>query len=75
MAQHKDTKNMTLRLDESLAETVQTIASVEGTSVSDVIRDALSEHIDRRRTDPDFQALLKRNIERQAQLLDMLADG
>lgn len=68
-------KNMTLRMDEKLAENVQAIAEVEGTTVSDVIRTAISEHVDRRRADPEFQKLLKRNIERHAQLLGMLADG
>lgn len=75
MATPRDTKNMTLRLDEPLAENVQAIAEVEGSTVSDVIRDALTEHVERRRSDPDFQKLLKRNLERHAQLLSMLADG
>lgn len=70
-----DTKNMTLRMDERLAEKVQTIAEVEGTTVSDVIRDALAEHVERRRRDPEFQALLQRNLQRHQQLLDMLADA
>ena len=68
-------KNMTLRMDESLADTVQAIAEVEGTTVTDVIRTAISEHVDRRKSDPDFKKLLKRNMERHAQLLSMLADG
>jgi predicted transcriptional regulator len=68
-------KNMTLRMDESLADSVQAIAEVDGTTVTDVIRTALSEHVDRRKADPDFQKLLKRNMERHAQLLSLLADG
>jgi predicted transcriptional regulator len=68
-------KNMTLRMDESLADSVQAIAEVEGTTVTDVIRTAISEHVDRRKADPDFQKLLKRNMEHHAQLLSMLADG
>ncbi len=68
-------KNMTLRLDESLADSVQAIAQVEDTTVTDVIRTAISEHVDRRKADPDFQKLLKRNMERHAQLLSLLADG
>ena len=70
-----DTKNMTLRMDERLAEKVQTIAEIEGTTVSDVIRDALAEHVERRRRDPEFQALLQRNLQRHQQLLNMLADA
>ncbi len=70
-----DTKNMTLRMDERLAEKVQTIAEVEGTTVSNVIRDALAEHVERRRRDPEFQAMLQRNLQRHQQLLNMLADA
>ena len=70
-----DTKSMTLRMDERLAEKVQSIAEVEGTTVSNVIRDALAEHVERRRRDPDFQAMLQRNLQRHQELLNMLADG
>ena len=52
MAPQGDTKSMTLRIDETLAERVRTIAEVEETTVSDVIRDALAEHVERRRSDP-----------------------
>ena len=70
-----DTKSMTLRMAEPLADKVQTIADVEGTTVSNVIRDALAEHVERRRRDPEFQAMLKRNLQRHQELLNMLADG
>ena len=75
MTAPREVKNMTLRMDEALAENVQAIAEVEGSTVSDVIRSAISEHVERRKADPEFQKLLKRNIERHAQLLGMLADG
>ena len=75
MAPQGDTKSMTLRIDETLAERVRTIAEVEETTVSDVIRDALAEHVERRRSDPVFQAMLKRNLQRHEELLSMLADG
>ncbi|MEX2375977.1 MAG: hypothetical protein WD942_10410 [Dehalococcoidia bacterium] len=70
----RETKNMTLRLDGELAESVETIAEVEGETVSNVIRTALSDHVNRRRADPEFQERLKRNMERHARLLEMLAD-
>lgn len=75
MATPREMKNMTLRMDEALAENVQAIAEVEGSTVSDVIRSAISEHVDRRKADPEFQKMLKRNMERHAQLLSMLANG
>lgn len=68
-------KNMTLRMDEVLADSVQAIAEVEGATVTDVIRTAISEHVDRRKADPAFQKMLKSNMERHAQLLSLLADG
>ena len=75
MAPQGDTKSMTLRIDENLAERLRTIADVEETTVSDVIRDALAEHVERRRRDPEFQAMLKRNLRRHKELLSLLADG
>ncbi len=75
MALLDDTKNMTLRMNKDLADKAQALAEVEGATVSDVIREALSEHIERRRQDPEFQERLRRNIERHEKLLSMLADS
>ena len=75
MAPQGDTKSMTLCIDETLAERVRTIAEVEDTTVSGVIGDALAEHVERRRRDPKFQTMLKRNLRRHQELLNMLADG
>lgn len=75
MAPQADTKSMTLRMDERLADKVQTIAEVEGTTVTNVIRDALAKHVEQRRSDPEFQERLKRNLQRHEELLSMLADG
>jgi predicted transcriptional regulator len=75
MTAPREMKNMTLRMEETLADTVQAIAQVEGSSVSDVIRTAICEHVERRKADPEFQKLLKRNMERHAELLNMLANG
>ena len=75
MAPSGDTKSMTLRIDKALAERVRTIAEVEDSTVSDVIRDALAEHVERRRRDPEFQTMLKRNLRRHEELLNMLADS
>ena len=75
MPTQTDTKNLTLRIDRALANRARTVADVEGSTVSDVIRDALAEHVERRRQDPEFQALLRRNLERHQELLSMLADN
>ena len=50
-------------------------APVGGTTVSNVIRDCLAERVERRRRDPEFQAMLQRNLQRRQRLLNMLADG
>lgn len=68
-------KNMTLRLEESLAKNVETVASVDGRTVSDVIRNAVAEFVEMRRKDPEFQKRLKENLEKNAELLRMLAEG
>ena len=74
MALLDETKSMTLRMSEDLADQARAVAEVEGTTVSDVIRVALAEHVERRRRDPEFKKMLKRNLERHQKLLDMLAD-
>lgn len=75
MAPQGDTKSMTLRMDEDLAGKVRTIADVEGTTVSEIIREALAEHVERRRSDPQFQERLQQNLQRHRELLNMLADS
>ena len=75
MASQADIKSMTLRLDGELVDKVRTIAEVEESTVSDVIRDALADHVEKRRRDPEFQAMPKRNLQRHQELLRMLADG
>ena len=75
MPTQTEMKNLTLRIDRALADQARTVADVEGSTVSDVIRDALTEHVERRRKDPEFQALLRRNLKRHQELLNMLADG
>ena len=51
------------------------VSTLEGATVSSVIRDLLAEHVERRRRDPEFQAMLQRNLQRHEELLSMLADG
>ena len=58
------TKNILLRLDPELAERLQTVASVEGRSVSDVAREAIAALVDQRRQDTRFSRLLEENLTR-----------
>jgi predicted transcriptional regulator len=69
------TKNMVLRLDPALAERLRAVAEVEGRSVSDVVREAVAELVERRRGDEQFRRLLDATIARHARVLQLLKDG
>jgi len=69
------TKNLLLRLDPGLAERLQTVAEVEGRSVSDVVREAITALVEQRRTDQRFLRLLDDNLARHRQALALLRDG
>ena len=56
------TKNLLLRLDPDLAERLQTVADVEGRSVSDVVREAIAALVEQRRGDQRFLRLLDDNL-------------
>jgi len=65
----KSTKAMTIRLSEEQAEALETVATVDQRAVSDVIRAAITEHIEGRRKDPTFQEGLKARLSRARRLL------
>jgi predicted DNA-binding protein len=65
-------KNLLLRLDPGLAERLQTVADVEGRSVSDVVREAIAALVEQRRTDENFLRLLDDNLARHAKALKLL---
>jgi predicted transcriptional regulator len=68
------TKNLLLRLDAELAGRLQTVADVEGRSVSEVVREAIATLVEQRRTDERFLRLLEENLDRHRQALDLLRD-
>jgi predicted transcriptional regulator len=68
------TKNIVLRLDPELAERLQTVADVEGRSVSDVLREAVAKLVEQRRQDERFIRLLEENVARHQRLLKALRD-
>ncbi len=67
------THNFSIRLPEDVAEEAQTMARVEGVSVNSLVRDSLVEAIERRRSDPEFMARLKKALQRDKELLERLA--
>lgn len=67
-------KAMTLRIDTDTAEQLEALAQVEGTPVSEVIREALARHIAQRRSDADFQKRLRDSVARNQAILQRLAE-
>ena len=68
------TKNLLLRLDYDLAGRLQAVAEVEGRSVSDVVREAIAELVEQRRSDKRFLRLLDDSLARHWQALELLRD-
>ena len=66
-------KNMTLRLDDERAATLELIARAENQSVTDTGRTAIDEHIEARRKDAEFMDRLKKRHERERDLFERLA--
>jgi predicted transcriptional regulator len=64
-----ETKNVLLRLDPELSDHLRAVADVEGRTVSDVAREAISELIEKRRRDKRFLAKLEENVARHERLL------
>jgi predicted transcriptional regulator len=64
---------MTLRLEPELAARVEALAEIESLPVAQVIRSALSSHIERRKLEPDFQAKLTRQLARKADIEEMFS--
>ncbi len=69
------TKNLLLRLDPDLAERLQTVADVEGRSVSDVVREAIVKLVEQRRRDKRFLSLLDDTLVRHQRALQLLRDA
>ncbi len=67
------TKTMSLRLDEAQAKQLEAVAMACETSVSEVVRDAISDRIEKLRKDTDFKDRLQRAVERNKEALDILA--
>jgi len=64
---------MSLRLEDGQARALNALAMAEETSVSEIIRDAIADLIEKRREDADFQERLKKAVERNREALDLLA--
>lgn len=64
---------LSLRLDDEQARALNAVAMADETSVSEVIRDAIADRIEKRRADKDFQERLKSAVARNQEALKLLA--
>jgi hypothetical protein len=67
------TKQTTVRLPEELANDVEAVARVKGTSVNALIVDALKSELERVRSDDGFTTRAMELLERDRELLERLA--
>lgn len=73
MSMEASRKAMTVRVDTETAEQLEAVAQVEGVPVAEVIREALSRHIEERRNDAEFQERLRASIGRNKTTLERLS--
>ena len=66
------TKQTTVRLPDQLADEVEAVARVQGTSVNKLIIDSLTREIESVRADNDFIWRARRLLERDKELLERL---
>jgi uncharacterized protein (DUF1778 family) len=66
-------KTMSLRIEEEQARALDAAAMANETTVSEIVRDAISQRLQELRNDKHFQTRLKRAVERNRETLDLLA--
>ncbi len=66
-------KTMSLRIEEEQARALDAAAMANETTVSEIVRDAISQRLRELRNDKKFQTRLKRAVERNRETLDLLA--
>ena len=69
-----NTKTTTIRQDKSQAADLEAVARVDGVPVSEAVRTAISDHINARRQDPEFQDRLRRIMDEERVVLERLAE-
>ncbi len=67
-------KELTLRLSRAQHEEIRAVAEAENVPVSEVIREAIFEHVEKKRKDEAFRARLRASIERNQRILRRLAE-
>lgn len=67
-------KAFTVRLDSEQASDLEAVASAEGVSVAEAMRQAVSDLVEKRRKDPEFQKRIRSIIEQNKRVLERLAE-
>jgi predicted DNA-binding protein len=67
-------KAISVRLPDEMADELAAISRVQDTHISEVIREAIENHLVTRRTDKKFQQLVKKRLEEDRQLLERFAE-
>lgn len=73
-AETPSTKAMSLRLPEDQAAELAAVARTDEMPISEVVREAIDNHIAARRSDKDFQKRLKKRLEEDREILERLAE-
>lgn len=68
------TKAMSLRLPKDQAAELAAVARTDEMPISEVVREAIHNHIAARRADKDFQKRLKQRLEEDREVLERLAE-
>jgi Arc/MetJ-type ribon-helix-helix transcriptional regulator len=69
-----DTKVMSLRLPQELADEVRAVARTDEASVSETIRAAIYRYVTVRRSERDFKERLKKRLEEDREVLERLVE-
>lgn len=65
----------TVRIDDELDAEVNAVARAEGVSASEIVRAALYRYVADCKSDPDFQARLRKLLEKEREVIERLAAG
>lgn len=68
------TKATSLRLSPELAAELEAVARAQGVTISEVVREAVSDHIASVRSDDRFQARLREQMDKDRELLERLVE-
>lgn len=67
------TKSMTLRLARDQADDLEALAQIEDRPIADIVREAISNHVEARKRDPRFQKQLRASLDRNRRILKRLS--